>query len=51
MWKIATHLLNFYRIGTTTAVKNDQTGYNESTFMPIFCAYNLGFSVAIYKQN
>ena len=33
------------------AVKNGQLGYNESTFMPIFYAYTLGFSVAIYKQN
>ena len=33
------------------AVKNGQLGYNESTFMPIFYAYNLGFSVEIYKQN
>ena len=41
----------FYRIGTTTAVKNGQIGYNESTFMPIFYAYTFGFSVAIYKQN
>ena len=32
-------------------VKNVQIGYNESTFMPIFYAYTLGFSVAIYKQN
>ena len=28
------------------AVKNGQLGYNESTFMPIFSAYALGFSVA-----
>ena len=41
----------FYRIGTTIAVKNGQIGYNESTFMLIFYAYTLGFSVAIYKQN
>ena len=33
------------------AVKNGQLGYNESTFMPIFFAYTLGFPVAIYKQN
>ena len=33
------------------AVKNGQLGYHESTFMPIFYAYTLGFSVAIYKQN
>ena len=33
------------------AVKNGQLGYNESTFMPIFYVYTLGFSVAIYKQN
>ena len=33
------------------AVKNRQLGYNESSFMPLFCAYTLGFSVAIYKQN
>ena len=33
------------------AVKNGQLGYNGSTFMPIFHAYALGFSVAIYKQN
>ena len=26
------------------AVKNGQLGYNESTFMPIFYAYSLGFS-------
>ena len=51
MRRIATHLLIFYRIGTTMAVKNSQLGYNESTFMPIFYAYTLGFSVAIYKQN
>ena len=47
MWRIATHLL----IGTTMAVKNGRIGYNESTFMPIFYAYTLGFSGAIYKQN
>ena len=41
----------FYRIGTTMAVKNGQIGYNESTFMPKFYAYTLGFSVAMYKQN
>ena len=41
----------FYRIGTTMTVKNGQIGYNESTFMPIFYAYILGFSVAIYKEN
>ena len=29
------------------AVKNGQLGYNESTFMPIFSADALGFSVAI----
>ena len=46
MQRIATHLLIFYRSGTTLAVKNSQLGYNEST---IFCAYALGFSVAIYK--
>ena len=33
------------------AVKNGQLGYNESTFMPIFDAYTLGFSVAICKKN
>ena len=33
------------------ALKNGQLGYNESTFMHIFYAYTLGFSVAIYKQN
>ena len=33
------------------AVKNDQLGYNKSTFMPIINAYTLGFSIAIYKQN
>ena len=33
------------------AVKSGQIGYNESTFMPIFYAYTLGFSVAICKQN
>ena len=33
------------------AVKKGQLGYNESTFIPIFYAYTLGFSVAIYKQN
>ena len=33
------------------AVENGQLGYNESTFMRIFYAYNLGFSEAIYKQN
>ena len=33
------------------AVKNGQLGYNESTFMPIFYAYTLGFSVVIYKPN
>ena len=33
------------------AVKNGQLGYNESTFMPIFYACTLGFSVEIYKQN
>ena len=27
------------------AVKNGQLGYNESTFMPIFYGYTLGFSV------
>ena len=32
-------------------VKNGQPGYNEGTFMPIFYAYTLGFSVTIYKQN
>ena len=41
----------FYRIGTTMAVKNGQLGYDQSTFMPIFYAYTLGFSVAIHKQN
>ena len=41
----------FYRIGTTMAVKNGQLGYNESTFMPIFYAYTLGFSEEKYKQN
>ena len=41
----------FYRIGTTMVVRNGQIGYNESTFMPIFYAYTLGFSVAIYKKN
>ena len=41
----------FYRIGTTMPVKNGQLGYSESTIMPIFYAYTLGFSVAIYKQN
>ena len=51
MWKIATHLLNFYRTSTTIAVGNGQLGCNESTFMPIFYAYTLSFSVAIYKQN
>ena len=51
MWRIATHLLNFYKIGTTMAVKNDQLGFNESTFMPISYAYTLDFSEAIYKQN
>ena len=30
-------------------VKNGQLGYKESTFMPTFYAYTLGFSVAIYK--
>ena len=29
------------------AVKNSQLSYNESTFMSIFYAYALGFSVAI----
>ena len=33
------------------AVKKVQLGYNESAFTPIFYAYTLGFSVAIYKQN
>ena len=33
------------------AVKYGQLDYNESTFMPIFYACTLGFSVAIYKQN
>ena len=33
------------------AVKNGQLGYNESTFMLIYYAYTLGFSVATYKQN
>ena len=33
------------------AVKNGQLVYNESTFMPIFYAYTLGFSVAVYKQS
>ena len=33
------------------AVTNGQLGYNESNFMPIFYAYTLGFSEAIYKQN
>ena len=32
-------------------VKNDQLGYNEKTFMSVFYAYILVFSVAIYKQN
>ena len=32
-------------------VKNGQQGYNESNFMPIFYAYTLGFSEAIFKQN
>ena len=41
----------FYRIGSTIAVKNGPIGYNEITFMAIFHAYTLGFSVAIYKQN
>ena len=41
----------FSRIGTTMAVENGQIGYNESTFMPKFYAYTLGFSVAMYKQN
>ena len=31
-------------------VKNGQLGYNESTFMPIFYAYTLGFLVAIYQN-
>ena len=47
MWRIATHLLNFYRFGSAMAVKNSQLGYNESTFMSIFYDYPLGFSVAI----
>ena len=47
MWRIATHLLNFYWIGSTMTVKNGQLGYNESTFMPISSAYALCFSVAI----
>ena len=51
MWRIATHLLNFYRIATTMAIKNSQLGYNESTFISIFYAYTLGFTVAICKQN
>ena len=43
---------NSHTIVTTMAVKIGQLGYNESTFMPIFYAYyNLGFSVAICKQN
>ena len=42
---------NSHTIVTTMAVKIGQLGYNESTFMPIFYAYTLGFSVAIYKQN
>ena len=33
------------------SVKNGQLGYNESTFMSIFYAYTLGFSVAIYKSK
>ena len=37
----------FYRVDTSMAVKNGQLGYNESTFMPIFYAYALGFSVAM----
>ena len=32
-------------------VKNGQIGCNERTFVPIFYAYTLGFTVAIYKQN
>ena len=40
---------NSHTIVTTMAVKIGQLGYNESTFMPIFYAYTLGFSVAIYK--
>ena len=32
-------------------VKNGQLGYNESILIPIFYAYTLGFSVAIYKQS
>ena len=43
MWRIATHLVFFYRIGSTIEVKNVQLGCNESTFMPIFSAYVLGF--------
>ena len=42
MRRIATHLLIFYRIGTTMAVKNSQLGYNEST---IFYAYALKLKV------
>ena len=51
MWRIAIHLLNFYRIGTTMAAKNGQLGFNESNFMPISYAYTLVFSEALHKQN
>ena len=49
MW---THVFQIFQIiGTTKAVKTRQLGYNESTFIPIFYAYTLRFSVAIYKEN
>ena len=38
MWRIASYLLNFYRISSTIAVKSGQLGGNADTFMPIFSA-------------
>ena len=48
MWRIATSLIIFYRIGSTVAVKSVLLGaINADTFMPIFSADNiLDFLVA-----
>ena len=47
---VNTYLSNFLKNWYRKAVKNGQLAYNKSTFMPIFYACTLGFSVATYKQ-
>ena len=51
MWRIASYLFNFYRIGSTKAIKSDQLGGNADTFILIFPADTLDFLVTDIFQE